>query len=141
MYTIGELFVNGMRLCNTLEDTDRGLRQYMDEKTIKKLKVFGQTAIPTGTYEIILSVSPKFKNKPWAKKYNGLVPEIVGVMGFTGSRMHPGTTDKDTDGCPLVGDNTIKGKLTNSQKRYFELMDNHLVPAWERGESIKLEVK
>ena len=140
-YTIGRLFANGTYLFNTLEDTDRGLASWMTEAVIKTMKVAGMTAIPTGTYEVRLSVSPKFKEKPWAKKYDGLVPEIVGVIGYSGVRIHPGTTAKDTDGCPLVGKNTQPGKLTSSQACYFELMDNYIVPALERGEEITLTIK
>lgn len=140
-YTIGRLFANGFFLFNTLEDTDRGLADWMSEMAIKTMKIAGLTAIPTGTYRMVLSVSPKFKNKSWAKKYGGLVPEILGVKGYSGVRMHPGTTEKDTEGCPLVGDNKEVGKLLNSQKRYFELMDNYLMPAHQKGEEMFITIK
>ncbi len=140
-YTIGRLFANGSFLFNTLEDTDRGLADWMSEMAIKTMKIAGLTAIPTGTYRMVLSVSPKFKNKSWAKKYGGLVPEILGVKGYSGVRMHPGTTEKDTEGCPLVGDNKEVGKLLNSQKRYFELMDNYLMPAHQKGEEMFITIK
>ena len=51
-YTISRLYVNGKLFgCNTLEDADRGLRQDMQLEEIKKKKVYGQTAIPRGSYE------------------------------------------------------------------------------------------
>lgn len=140
-YTIGKFFVNGIRLCESLEDTDRGLNMGMSEALIKMTKIAGQTAIPTGTYTVVLSVSPKFKNKSWAKKYGGLVPEIVGVPGFSGVRIHPGNTDKDTEGCILIGDNKEVGKVINSTKRYYELMDKYIVPAWSRKETITITIK
>lgn len=140
-YTVGRLFANGTYLFNTLEDTDRGLASWMTEAVIRTMKVAGMTAIPTGTYEVRLTVSPKFKNKPWAKKYGGLVPEIVGVIGYSVVRIHPGTTAKDTDGCPLVGKNTHPGKLTSSQACYFELMDKYLMPAHLKGEEMKITIK
>ena len=63
-YTIGKLFINGVFFANTLEDTDRGLTQSMSEDEIKKKKIYGQTAIPTGTYKVTLDVvSPKFSKK------------------------------------------------------------------------------
>ena len=63
-YTIGKLFINGVFFANTLEDTDRGLTQNMSEDEIKKKKIYGQTAIPTGTYKVTLDVvSPKFSKK------------------------------------------------------------------------------
>jgi len=138
-YTIGILYVSGAKLCNTLEDTDRGLEQKMPVGKINQLKTWGKTAIPKGTYKVILSVSPKFKDRAWAKKYGGLTPEILNVKGFSGVRIHVGNLASDTDGCPLAGDNTAVGRLTNSTKRYYELMDK-LVPAWEKGEEITLEI-
>ena len=67
-YTIGKLFINGVFFANTLENTDRGLTQSMSEDEIKKKKIYGQTAIPTGTYKVDMNtISPKFKNRSWAK--------------------------------------------------------------------------
>lgn len=138
-YTIGIFYVSGKRLCESLEDTDRGLVQTMPTGKINQVKVKGKTAIPKGTYKVILSVSPIFKDRVWGKKYNGLVPEILDVKGFSAIRIHPGNRASDTDGCPLCGDNSAVGRLTNSTKRYYELMDM-LVPAWERGEEITIEI-
>lgn len=138
-YCIGVFYVSGSRLCESLEDTDRGLVWNMPIGKINQIKVYGRTAIPKGTYKVILSVSPKFKDRPWAKKYNGLVPEILNVKGFQNIRLHPGNRAADTLGCPLIGDNTAVGRLTNSTKRYYELMDK-LVPAWEKGEEITIEI-
>ena len=140
-YTIGILYVNGVRLCNTLEDTDMGLLQSMPVGIVNQIKVAGKTAIPKGVYRVILSVSPKFKDKTWARKYNGLVPEVLNVKAYKGIRFHPGNRASDTDGCPLVGDNTAVGRLTGSTKRYYELMDKYLIPAWVDGEEITLIIK
>ena len=140
-YTIGKFFVNGVRLCESLEDTDRGLNSGMSEALIKMTKIAGQTAIPTGTYTVVLSVSPKFKNKSWAKKYGGLVPELLRVPGYQGVRIHPGTDASSTSGCLIPGDNKAVGKVLNSQKRYYELMDKYLMPAWSRKETITITIK
>ena len=138
-YVIGIWYVSGARLCESLEDTDRGLEQRMPTGKINQIKLKGKTAIPKGTYRVILSVSPKFKDRVWGKKYHGLVPEILDVKGFSSVRIHPGNRASDTDGCPLIGDNTAVGRLTNSTKRYYELMDK-IKPAWEKGEEIILEI-
>lgn len=139
-YTIGNFFVNGVWFCNTLEDKDRGLAQNWTDAAIKVAKVFGETAIPTGTYKVILSVSPKFKNREWAKPWGGRTPELIGVKGFSNIRIHCGSTVDDSLGCVLIGRNTVKGKLTNSKKSYNELM-KLLVPAYEKGETITLTIK
>lgn len=140
-YTIGRLFVNGERICESLEDTDRGLKSSFTDAAIKAIKIAGKTAIPTGTYKVVLSVSPKFKNKSWAMKYGGLVPEIVGVKGYVGIRFHPGANAEQTEGCPLVGENKVKGGLINSQKTYCELMDKYFIPAWNRKEEITITIR
>ena len=138
-YTIGRLFVDGKMFCNTLEDEDRGLVQTMPTGKINQIKIFGRTAIPKGTYKVILSVSPKFKERAWAKRYGGLVPEIVGVKGWTGVRIHPANSASELLGCVAPGDNLKVGKVLNSTKRYDELM-KQLVPAWDKGEDITIEI-
>lgn len=139
-YTIGRFFVNGLRFHESLEDADRGLDQSMTVSEISSKKIHGETAIPRGIYKVILSVSPRFKNKSWAAKYGGLVPEIVGVKGYSGVRIHPLNDAKDSEGCIGIGDNKVKGKIVNSVKCYTELMDKYLVPAWTRKEEITIEI-
>lgn len=137
-YTIGELYVDGVKLCNTLEDTDRGLTAADDLKHIKAVKVYGKTAIPKGTYKVILSYSPKFGARSWAKKYGGKLPELLNVPGFEAVRIHVGNTPADTLGCLLVGKNTIKGQLTSSTACFCSLMDKYIIPAAKRGEEITI---
>lgn len=103
-YTIGKLSIDGQYFCDVLEDRDRGLDDGMSVGTIASRKVYGQTAIPTGTYKVDMdTVSPRFKNRPWAKPYGGRIPRIMGVKGFDGVLIHPGNSEKDTLGCLLVG--------------------------------------
>lgn len=111
-YCIGKLYINGKYFADVLEDTDRGLDSTMTEEDIKKIKVKGETAIPTGIYKIILNYSPKFKK---------VMPLITNVKGYSGVRIHTGNSAKDTEGCLLVGKNTIVGRLTESRKMYDAL--------------------
>lgn len=121
-YTIGKLFINGVFYANTLEDTDRGLTQDMSEEEIKSKKIYGETAIPTGTYKVDMNtISPKFKNRSWAKPYGGKLPRLVDVKGFNGVLTHPGNQASDTLGCLLVGKNDVVGKVTNSV-HYFNMI-------------------
>ena len=111
-YCIGKLYIDGKYFCDTLEDVDRGLDDAMDEQTIKKLKVKGETAIPTGIYQVLLTYSPKYKR---------IMPLINNVKGYSGIRIHSGNTDKDTEGCLLVGKNKEVGKVLESRITYNAL--------------------
>lgn len=114
-YTIGHLYIDGKYFCDTIEDKVRDLK--------KEPKVKGQTAIPYGTYEVITNViSPRFKDRSWAKPYGGKVPRLVHVPGFEGVLIHPGTDQNSTSGCLIIGQNKIKGKVINSQKTFYALM-------------------
>lgn len=140
-YTIGSLYVDGEWFSDTLEDKDRGLKCTMFPEEIRAKKVYGETAIPTGTYEVKMTYSGKFATRSWARKYNGKVPEVLDVKGFAGIRIHPGNSDKDTYGCLLIGRNTVKGKVTQSVDYYYKLLDNYIVPALKRGDKVMLNIK
>lgn len=105
------------------------------------MKVYGETAIPTGTYVVKLTYSNRFGARAWASKYGGKVPEVTNVKGFSGIRIHPGNVAQDTYGCILLGKNSVKGKVTQSTEYYYKLLDNHIVPAVSRGEKITLTIK
>jgi len=111
-YCIGKLYINGVYFCDTLEDRDRGLSDSMTEEEIKQLKVKGQTAIPVGIYTVLMTYSPK---------YQKIMPLINNVKGYSGIRIHPGNSSKDTDGCLLVGKNTVVGRLTDSRNTFNAL--------------------
>ena len=112
-YTIGLVYINGEYFCNSLEDVDRGLSSDMSVEDILKVKKPKETAIPSGHYRVLLTYSPKFHNKPYA--ISGMIPLINGVKGFSAIRMHDGKDETWTDGCILMGRNTIKGKLTDGE--------------------------
>ena len=122
-YTIGIMSIDGKRFCETLEDTDRGLKDSMSVAEIKAIKKPKITAIPTGTYEVTLDIfSPKFGNKSFYKKTcNGKLPRILNVKGFDGVLIHCGNTNLDTSGCVLVGRNLEKGKVLKSQETFEKL--------------------
>lgn len=120
-YTIGKLYVNDTFICNTLEDKDRGLTQSMSLDEIKNKKVYGETAIPSGTYKVTTSVqSPRFKTKKFYQDVcNGYVPRILNVPGFDGILFHVGDGPRAqnlTEGCILIGKNTVVGQLTNGKE-------------------------
>lgn len=88
-YTVGRFFIDGERICETIEDKDRGLTQDMKEEDIRRRKVYGQTAIPTGRYVVGFTYSPKFSQCSYAKG-GGKIPLVYGVKGFNSIRFHAG---------------------------------------------------
>ena len=111
-YTIGKLYIDEEYFCDTLEDRDRGLTDSMTVSGIGKIKIKKETAIPTGTYKVTITYSNRFKKN---------MPLINDVKGFEGIRIHSGNTDKDTEGCVLVGFNKVKGNVINSRDTYNKL--------------------
>ena len=129
-YTIGKLYINDKYFCDTLEDIDRGLTQSMTEQQIGSKKVYGETAIPTGTYRIIISYSNKFKKQ---------MPLLLNVPGFAGIRIHSGNTEKDSLGCILVGKNKSVGKVLESRDTYSKLFS--ILQEANKKETIKITIK
>ena len=114
-YTIGRLYVDGVRFCDTLEDTDRGLKQAMDLAVLRAKKRRGITAIPTGRYKVTLNVkSPKFSQKKAYDFCGGYLPRLINVPAYDGVLIHIGNYPKDTEGCILVGKNTKVGAVLES---------------------------
>ena len=95
-YTIGKLYIDGVYFCDTIEDKDRGLNQTMSINDIKKKKIYGETAIPTGSYSLVIDYSNRFKRR---------MAHILNVPGYEGIRLHKGNTAKDSLGCIIVGKN------------------------------------
>ena len=122
-FTTGALYEGDELLGHTLEP------QWRDLKTEKK--VDGKTAIPEGTYEIRLFMSPRFGR---------LMPYLMDVPGFTGILIHCGNTVTDTKGCILVGMRGVNGTLRMSRATFKKLYER-LFAAYEHGEKIMLTIK
>lgn len=101
--TIGELRIGEAFQCFTLEDIVR---------SAGSPKVPGATAIPSGRYEVILNHSQRFQQ---------LMPLLLNVPGFQGIRIHSGNTDKDTEGCILVGRAKGLDMVLESRAAYADL--------------------
>lgn len=123
-YTIGRLYIddNPKPFCDTLEDTDSGLEQAMPLDMIKRIKVKGETAIPTGTYELSMRhISPKYSRKKAFAFTGGVMPRLLNVPGYEGVLIHSGNTAADSEGCILVGENKAVGKVLNSMATFKAL--------------------
>ena len=140
-YTIDKWYINGIFFSDGLEDPDRGLTSTMTLEEINKKKVYGQTAIPTGTYEIKMTYSNRLHSRAYAKKYDGKLPELINVKGYEGVRIHPFNKAQETLGCLSVGKNNIKGAVTNATAYFYILLDSYILPAIKRGEKITITIK
>lgn len=111
-YTVGNLCVDGVFFCNTLEDTVRDINKngIFD---CGEIKIYGETAIPYGEYEIKVTYSPKFKRE---------LPLLLNVPCFEGVRIHRGNTHRDTLGCIILGENKKKGMVINSTQYEIKLV-------------------
>lgn len=116
-YTIGDLSIDGIFFCNTIEDTVRELPASCSDTSRWvpcecNEKIDARTAIPTGTYKVTLEYSPKFKRK---------MPYLHNVPHFLGILIHSGNTQEDSGGCIIVGENSVKGKVLNSRATFKKL--------------------
>lgn len=90
----GELFVNGLFFCHTIERFT--------------------TCIPSGRYPLVVTYSPRFKC---------LLPLVSSVKGRFGIRIHSGNTSKDSKGCILVGKLDSDFTIINSRVTLQLLLD------------------
>lgn len=110
-YTIGDLFIDGVFFCNTIEDVVRCLpaacpNTPKGRNCTCKEKVYAETAIPAGLYKVTMEYSPRFKRR---------LPLLHDIPHFIGILIHSGNTQRDSAGCLIVGFNTVKGMVTNSR--------------------------
>jgi len=106
--TIGDLVIDGEPFAFTLEDV------------VREEKIPGETAIPYGTYDVIIDFSIRFKK---------LMPLIKNVPGFEGIRIHPGNDKDDTEGCILIGYTKAVDFVGNSKRafdKFFSMLEEGL---------------
>lgn len=125
-FTFGRIYVDGQFQCETLEDAVREI----DGKPVLEWKVYGKTAIPRGTYKIIVDFSNRFQRN---------LPRLLQVPGFDGVRIHPGNTAADTEGCILVGSGRGPNSITQSRKAFDKLFDL-IYDAKSRGEKVTITI-
>lgn len=124
-YTRGRLFIDGVFECWTMEDTDRFMENGGE-------KIYGKTCIPRGEYEVIVTMSNRFKRR---------LPLLKDVPGFEGIRIHPGNTSLDTEGCILVGvkDDTREDRVLMSRVT-FDGVFSRIDSALSRDEKVTIEI-
>ena len=124
--TPGSLYVDGEFECFTLEDVVREV----PEEAVDKWKVPDETAIPSGTYDVIMNRSAHF---------NRVLPLLVDVPGFEGVRIHSGNVAADTEGCILVGQRRTETAVLDSRLAFNALFAK-IKAAVARRETVCLRI-
>lgn len=133
--TPGTLYIDGVQACYTLEDM---VRVDPDPVTPEnEAKVYGQTAVPAGAYDVKLRNSTHFGPD---------TPELLDVPGYTDVLMHGGNTHANTMGCILLGNGlttqagsaAIVGGTSRPAVKYVK---DHIRDAIARGEQVRITIK
>jgi hypothetical protein len=126
--TIGELYIGDETgpFCYTLEDAVRE----QPGVPVPEWKIPGKTAIPSGSYDLVIDMSARFKR---------LMPHLLDVPGFEGIRIHPGNTESDTEGCILVGKTRMPDRILHSKDAFDDLF-RRLQAVVDKGEPIRITI-
>jgi len=124
--TLGSLYVDGEFECFTLEDTIREV----SGQPVSSWKIPGETAIPSGTYQLTVNLSNRFQR---------LMPELLNVPGFAGVRIHPGNSAADTEGCILVGRSRGAAMVLESRLAFRSLFPK-IQAAVDGGEPVQIRI-
>jgi len=131
-YTSGILLIDGVFECYTLEDEQR------------EVKVWGETCVPDGEYEITLRKTGGFHNR-YSRKFETLHKGMLWVRdvpNFEYILIHIGNDDEDTAGCLLVGQVAYSNKnYIASSTLAYKAMYRKVIKAFDRGESVSIEYK
>ena len=122
--------VNGKYFSDSLEDKVRDFDKNGDLLGPGETKVYGETAIPYGEYEVVVTMSPKFKR---------LLPLLLNVKHFTGIRIHRANKPTELEGCIALGENKIKGMVVNSAP-YEKKLVRLLLEAQAKKEKITIKI-
>lgn len=128
--TFGKLYIDGIFECYTLEDEYR------------EIKVYGETRIPAGEYEIKFRKVGGFHER-YEKRFRefhiGML-ELQNVPNFKYVLIHCENTDDDTNGCIIVGKKIAGWKLMNSVLAY-EPMYKQVAAALLQHEKVIIEIQ
>lgn len=108
-YTEGELYIDDTFFCYTIEDKVRAKAGLWK----RALKVYAETAIPYGTYPVLVT---------WSNRFQRMLTGIFNVPDFDGIRLHNGSTEKSSAGCVILSYKRIAdGMLANDKTAMNDL--------------------
>jgi len=125
-------------------------RSFTLEDEFRTEKVYGETRIPSGNYELKLRTHGGFHVRyldRYGKDFHKGMVQLMDVPGFTDVLIHAGNTDDDTAGCILVGDacdSNIaangKGALSKSRDAYERIYEE-IRDALLEGKKVYLRIR
>lgn len=125
--TEGNLYIDGVWFCNTIEDKVRA----KPGEWHSSLKVYQKTAIPYGRYQVLVT---------WSNRFKRMLTGVFGVPDFEGIRIHNGTSELSSAGCIIVSyeDNDAEHKLVNDKKAMNDLCKK--VEAAQKKEKVFINI-
>jgi len=131
--TLGTLTIDDKHFGYVCEDTDRGLDSSMPLAEIKRLKVKGRTAIPTGVYRVGIRYSPGHKKD---------MLYLQDVPGYQYILLHTGNTAEDTEGCQLLGlTRSVPSMSVGKSTPAIAWIEAQLMPLIRQGAEVTYEVR
>jgi len=110
--TLKRFFADDNTTIGVLSDENGNFLNFILEDQYQDEKVYGETRIPAGRYEIKLRkagrIHAKYVNR-FPEFHEGML-WLQDIPNFTYIYIHTGTTDKDTLGCLLTGNGIVKHK-------------------------------
>lgn len=123
--THGKLYINGEFECYTLEDEKRDV------------KVWGETCIPNGRYELKLRKTGSFHSR-YSKKFDfhkGMF-HVTNVPNFKYILIHIGNYTHNTAGCLLVGTSQADNGVLSQSTKAYEKMYKKVIKAFDNGKKV-----
>jgi hypothetical protein len=117
--------------CHTIEDVVRA----KPGEWKKELKVYAKTAIPYGTYPVMVT---------WSNKFKRPLTLIANVPDFEGIRIHNGSSENSSAGCLIVsykdddGADHMRNRVINDPKAMNDLCK--LVEVAQKKEKIIIDI-
>lgn len=135
--TTGRLNVDGAFECYVLEDKDRDLWATEGIDKINAKKVHGETCIPYGRYQVVVTKSARFSQLLGHDVY---LPLLLNVPGYDGIRIHTGNKPADTEGCLLPCCQRVVDFGSHSTEAFVKLNDK-INAAIKAGKQVWITIK
>ena len=132
--TLGLFFIDNKFECYTIEDEHR------------EIKKRGETRIPEGIYDIRFREVMSGMTQRYREKYSFFTwhLQLMNVPGFEYIYIHAGNTEKDTDGCILIGDvannNQIERGSVAQSRQAFQRVYTKISMAIRNGNNVAINI-